>query len=63
MQAKGATWTPLGTWLAHRWLFFSSHLFIFLSLKLSGFISFHFKSLEPGLKEGSAFTGAGLHGL
>lgn len=36
-----------------------------LSLKLPGFISLHFKvkSLVPGLREGSACTGAGLHGL
>lgn len=36
-----------------------------LSLKLSGFISLHLKvkSLVPDLREGSACTGAGLHGL
>lgn len=36
-----------------------------LSLKLSGFTSLHFKikSLVPGLREGSACSGAGLHGL
>lgn len=36
-----------------------------LSLKLSGFISLHFKvkSLVPGLREGSACSEAGLHGL